>query len=85
MALRGKIVAISKGTAATVDDLDLDKAVEQFHVRGNPDRLYAAIGGCSQPSGNVREPARAACKKYCGPRGHPASVSGSGIDPQAKE
>jgi hypothetical protein len=44
MALQGRVIPVKKGTVATIDDIDVWKALEVFRIRGNPSTLYAEIG-----------------------------------------
>jgi len=44
MLPNGRALVIKKGMIATIEDIDVWRALERFHVRGVPESLYAEIG-----------------------------------------
>jgi hypothetical protein len=44
MVPNGRALVTKKGMIATIEDIDVWRALERFHVGGGPESLYAEIG-----------------------------------------
>jgi hypothetical protein len=44
MVLQGRAIVIKNGMRATIEDVDVFRVLERFHVRGLPASLYTDYG-----------------------------------------